>query len=76
MADKPVTPIIVGVLSGALITAGGVFYAMLFGTLPGGGIWRVIIAVGVAALIAALTAVVLIRIRELKGEDENDYRKY
>ncbi len=42
----------------------------------GGGIWRVIIAVGVAALIAALTAVVLIRIRELKGEDENDYRKY
>ena len=76
MAERAITPILIGVVVtvGALITAA--FYYFAFTMIPGGMILRWIVVAGTVAILVAVAVVVRRRIEELKKEDPNDYRNY
>lgn len=76
MAERAITPILIGTLvgAGALMTAA--FYFFAFSLIPGGAVIRWIVVAAGVAILAAVTAVVRRRIQEIKQEDPNDYRNY
>ena len=76
MSDRPATPVTIGLIVGGGGVATGILYAMIFAEIPGGGIVRAVIAVGVALFVAALAVVVMRRVSEIKREDPDDYSKY
>lgn len=76
MADKVVTPVIIGVLVGLVVALFGVLYYIAFLFEPGGTLLRMGVVVGTVMTLGALGYVVWQRMQEIKQEDPDDYRKY
>ena len=76
MADRVITPVIIGLVLtvGALLTAA--IYYLAFSLVPGGAILRIMVVVGGGGIIVALAAVVRQRIKEIREENSDDYRNY
>jgi len=69
-------PSIIVVILSIFTAAAGVFYYKIFSQLPIPDSLRWIIVVGTLAVIAALVAVLIQRIKELKRGEEDDLGKY
>lgn len=76
MPDKPRTPVIIAGLVGFAIVAVGAFYYHVLAMIPGGGALRFVVLIGTVLVLSALVYVVRQRLREMKEEDPDDYRKY
>jgi hypothetical protein len=76
MADRPITPVIIGGVVGILSVLVGAIYYWAFSALPGGWIAGLVILGGTLAVLAAIVYVVYQRMREIEREDPDDYRKY
>lgn len=74
--DRPITPVIIGVLIAVTTLIGGGVYIFVFAHIPGGILFQLVIAFGTAAFIAAVVVVVRARLKEIREEDPDDYRKY
>jgi uncharacterized membrane protein len=76
MADRPVTPVIIGGIVGIFSVVVGAIYYWVLSELPGGRIVGLVILVGTIAVVAAIVYVVYQRMREIEKENPDDYRKY
>ena len=76
MPDTLHTPVIIAVLLGFAIVAVGALYYHVLAMIPGGGALRIVVLIGTLAVLGALVYVVRQRLRELKEEEPDDYRKY
>ena len=76
MRDTPYTPVIIAVILGFAFVLTGSIYYFAFSLVPGGGVVRLVILVGTITALGALVYVVWQRMREIKEEDPDDYRKY
>lgn len=76
MHSNRIAPILVGIAVALLLIAGGLFYGIIFSTIPGGLPIGVLIAAVAFGLVGAMIAVVRERMKEIDEEDPDDYRKY
>jgi hypothetical protein len=76
MADRPVTPVIIGGIVGSLAVVAGAIYYRVLAAVPGGRIAGFVILAGTLAVLAAIVYVVYQRMREIEKENTDDYRKY
>ena len=71
-----VAPVLSAIGAGIVIIAIGVFYFRIFKEIPGGSVIGFIAVTGVLAGLGVLIAVLIQRIKELKGGEEDDLGKY
>lgn len=76
MRDSKGTPVLVGVAVGVVVVAAAALYMFVFSVVPGMRWVRFLIAIGAAALLAAVYITVRARQQEINEEDPDDYRKY
>ena len=67
---------VIGVIGGAIILAWGTFYAIIFASVPGGMILRILIGLLTTGVLVAFAVVVMRRVQEIREENPDDYRKY
>ncbi len=73
---KYIAPIIFGCLAMVFIIAGGLFYFVIFKQIPGIGFIGILVLLVSIGLAVAMIVVLIIRLKEIKMEDEDDFGKY
>tara|TARA_B100000614_G_C14521149_1_gene482623 strand:- start:540 stop:770 length:231 start_codon:yes stop_codon:yes gene_type:complete len=76
MADRPFTPVIIGLIVGFLIAAAGSAYFLVFRMIPGGWVGQAVVLALTLLFLALIVVVVRRRLIEIEEEDPDDYRKY
>ncbi len=71
-----VAPILSALAVGIIIAAFGIFYFVVFKEIPGASLVGFIFAAGALIGLGALVAVLIQRIKEIKGGEEDDLGKY
>ena len=73
---KYIAPIIFGCLAIVFIITGGLFYFIILKEIPGIGFIRILILLVSIGLAAAMIVVLIIRLKEIGREEEDDFSKY
>ncbi len=71
-----IAPVLSALAVGIVIAAFGIFYFVIFKKIPGASIIGFIFAAGALVGLAALAAVLVQRIKEIRQGEEDDLGKY